>query len=137
MRSFLFQAFKANVLQQILEAKESLTTLRKSSEALALIIDGKSLSCALEDDVKGLFLELSLGCASVICCRCSPKQKALVRFSFFFYVLYIFSSGVCVNQRILLLFSLFYVQLKALYLILSHNFIPIISLGQSQAVKRA
>nr|POE83135.1 putative phospholipid-transporting atpase 9 [Quercus suber] len=71
-------AFKANVLQQILEAKESLTTLRKSSEALALIIDGKSLSCALEDDVKGLFLELALGCASVICCRCSPKQKALV-----------------------------------------------------------
>ncbi|KAL4633308.1 hypothetical protein ACB092_04G113900 [Castanea dentata] len=70
-------AFRENVLEQILEAKESLTTLRKSSEALALIIDGKSLSCALEDDVKGLFLELALGCASVICCRCSPKQKAL------------------------------------------------------------
>ncbi|KAM4106765.1 hypothetical protein ACB094_04G090000 [Castanea mollissima] len=71
-------AFKANVLQQILEAKESLTSLSKSSEALALIIDGKSLGCALEDDVKGMFLELALGCASVICCRCSPKQKALV-----------------------------------------------------------
>ena len=66
---------------------------------------GKSLSCALEDDVKGLFLELALGCASVICCHSSPKQKALVSFSFFFYVLYIFSSGVCVNQCILLLFN--------------------------------
>ncbi|KAM4106762.1 hypothetical protein ACB094_04G089800 [Castanea mollissima] len=76
--SAVAMAFKANVLQQIREAKESLTALNKSSEALALIIDGKSLTCALEDDVKGLFLELALGCASVICCRCSPKQKALV-----------------------------------------------------------
>ena len=138
MRSFLFQAFKANVLQQILEAKESLTTLRKSSEALALIIDGKSLSCALEDDVKGLFLELALGCASVICCRCSPKQKALVRFSFFFYVLLYFQFRCVCESTYFTSFQLFfYVQHKALYLILSHNFIRIISLGQSQAVKRA
>lgn len=43
-----------------------------------MIIDGKSLAYALEDDVKKLFLELSVSCASVICCRSSPKQKALV-----------------------------------------------------------
>lgn len=41
-------------------------------------MDGKSLAYALEDDVKKLFLELSVSCASVICCRSSPKQKALV-----------------------------------------------------------
>ncbi|MBA0790137.1 hypothetical protein Gohar_014803, partial [Gossypium harknessii] len=29
-------------------------------------------------DVKDAFLELAIGCASVICCRSSPKQKALV-----------------------------------------------------------
>jgi len=52
--------------------------------AFALIIDGKTLTYALEDDVKLQFLGLAVGCASVICCRVSPKQKALVRtFSFF------------------------------------------------------
>ncbi|KAL2464598.1 Phospholipid-transporting ATPase 10 [Forsythia ovata] len=49
-----------------------------SSESFALIIDGKSLAYALENDVRKLFLELAIGCASVICCRSSPKQKALV-----------------------------------------------------------
>lgn len=48
------------------------------SEAYALIIDGKSLAYALNDDTKNEFLELAVGCASVICCRSSPKQKALV-----------------------------------------------------------
>ena len=43
-----------------------------------MIIDGKSLAYALEDDTKNLFLELAISCASVICCRSSPKQKALV-----------------------------------------------------------
>ncbi|GLT55312.1 hypothetical protein SLA2020_284470 [Shorea laevis] len=71
-------AFKASVLHQISEGKELLTTSSENSQALALIIDGKSLACALDDDVKDMFLELALGCASVICCRSSPKQKALV-----------------------------------------------------------
>lgn len=44
----------------------------------ALIIDGKSLTYALEDSLKPLFLGLAMQCASVICCRVSPKQKALV-----------------------------------------------------------
>jgi len=65
-------------MQQIREGKELLNLSSESSEALALIIDGKSLTYALEDDVKGMFLELAIGCASVICCRSSPKQKALV-----------------------------------------------------------
>jgi phospholipid-translocating ATPase len=46
--------------------------------AFALIIDGKTLTYALEDDVKHQFLGLAVDCASVICCRVSPKQKALV-----------------------------------------------------------
>lgn len=64
--------------QQITDAKALLTPSSETREALALIIDGKSLAYALEDDVKDLFLELAIGCASVICCRSSPKQKALV-----------------------------------------------------------
>ncbi|KAG7944440.1 hypothetical protein I3843_15G102600 [Carya illinoinensis] len=70
--------FKAKVLHQISGGLELLATSSENSEALALIIDGKSLTCALEDDVKDMFLQLALGCASVICCRSSPKQKALV-----------------------------------------------------------
>ncbi|KAL3501616.1 hypothetical protein ACH5RR_036065 [Cinchona calisaya] len=69
------KASKQSVVQQITEGKAQVT---KSSEAFALIIDGKSLAYALEDDTKNLFLELAISCASVICCRSSPKQKALV-----------------------------------------------------------
>lgn len=64
--------------QQITDAKALLTPSSATPEPLALIIDGKSLTYALEDDVKDLFLELAIGCASVICCRSSPKQKAQV-----------------------------------------------------------
>ncbi|KAJ7978815.1 Phospholipid-transporting ATPase [Quillaja saponaria] len=71
-------AIKESVLHQIREGKALLAMSNENSEALALIIDGKSLSHALADDGKDLFLELAIGCASVICCRSSPKQKALV-----------------------------------------------------------
>ncbi|KAJ3254549.1 hypothetical protein HK103_007103 [Boothiomyces macroporosus] len=58
------------------------TKIKKSNdmnlEPIALIIDGKSLEFALEDDVKMYFLELAVMCKAVICCRVSPLQKALV-----------------------------------------------------------
>ncbi|KAG5536104.1 hypothetical protein RHGRI_023779 [Rhododendron griersonianum] len=69
---------KKSVRDQISEGKAQLTASKGSSHGFALIIDGKSLVYALEDDMKNLFLELAVGCASVICCRSSPKQKALV-----------------------------------------------------------
>ncbi|GMH31210.1 hypothetical protein Nepgr_033053 [Nepenthes gracilis] len=69
---------KDRVLQQITQGKDQLAASNARSEATALIIDGKSLVYALEDDTKSLFLELAIGCVSVICCRSSPKQKALV-----------------------------------------------------------
>lgn len=74
------QALKQSVLHQMNEGMALLTASSQTSEALALIIDGKSLTYAIEDDVKDLFLELAIGCASVICCRSSPKQKALVSY---------------------------------------------------------
>ncbi|PVU87015.1 hypothetical protein BB560_006568 [Smittium megazygosporum] len=46
--------------------------------SLALIIDGRSLDFALEKDVEDVFLQLACLCKSVICCRVSPLQKALV-----------------------------------------------------------
>ena len=64
------------------------------SEELALIIDGKSLAYALEDECKAVLLELAVMCKAVVCCkpnaliggrdlanvpgRVSPLQKALV-----------------------------------------------------------
>ena len=47
-------------------------------DSLALIIDGKSLTYALEGDLDKLFLDLAVMCKAVICCRVSPLQKALV-----------------------------------------------------------
>ncbi|KAK4106496.1 phospholipid-translocating P-type ATPase [Parathielavia hyrcaniae] len=45
---------------------------------LALVIDGKSLTYALEKDLEKLFLDLAIKCKAVICCRVSPLQKAMV-----------------------------------------------------------
>ncbi|KAI8321958.1 phospholipid-translocating P-type ATPase, partial [Martensiomyces pterosporus] len=45
---------------------------------LGLVIDGQSLKYALEPDISPLFLELAVRCQSVVCCRVSPLQKALV-----------------------------------------------------------
>lgn len=74
-KNAIAKASRQSVIRQITEGKAQ---VKSSSEAFALIIDGKSLAYALEDDTKNLFLELAISCASVICCRSSPKQKALV-----------------------------------------------------------
>ncbi|KAL1189640.1 Phospholipid-transporting ATPase 10 [Cardamine amara subsp. amara] len=71
-------ASRESVVMQLEEGKALLAASGASSEAFALIIDGKSLTYALEDEIKKTFLDLATGCASVICCRSSPKQKALV-----------------------------------------------------------
>src|SRR5438046_8355240 len=47
-------------------------------DVLALVIDGKSLTYALEKDLEKVFLDLAVMCKAVICCRVSPLQKALV-----------------------------------------------------------
>lgn len=44
----------------------------------AMVIDGKTLALVLDDDIKYLFLAVATQCKSVICCRCSPSQKAAV-----------------------------------------------------------
>ncbi|CAI5504417.1 unnamed protein product [Closterium sp. Naga37s-1] len=50
-----------------------------SARVFALVIDGKSLAFALEPELRAALLALAMQCASVVCCRVSPKQKALVR----------------------------------------------------------
>lgn len=48
------------------------------TKPLALIIEGKSLTYALEKDIEKTFYELAIKCKAVVCCRVSPLQKALV-----------------------------------------------------------
>ncbi|KAK5102755.1 aminophospholipid translocase [Lithohypha guttulata] len=65
-------------IQKKLDAVNSQQSLGAEHEVLALVIDGKSLTFALEKDMEKLFLDLAIKCKAVICCRVSPLQKALV-----------------------------------------------------------
>jgi phospholipid-translocating ATPase len=78
LQFIITQAVKENILMQITNASQMVKLEKDPHAAFALIIDGKTLSYALEDDMKHQFLALAVVCASVICCRVSPKQKALV-----------------------------------------------------------
>lgn len=77
---------------QINQAKES----SSSAKSFGLIIDGKSLEFSLKKDVEKSFFELAINCASVICCRSTPKQKALVCISLMsmsIQIIQVFSYG--------------------------------------------
>lgn len=51
---------------------------------LVLVIDGTSLAVAIEYS-ESLFFSLSCRASTVICCRCSPTQKAYVTEKIKFY----------------------------------------------------
>ncbi|KAA8530237.1 hypothetical protein F0562_004946 [Nyssa sinensis] len=72
------KASTQSVMKQIREGISQLNSAKESSVMFGLIIDGQSLAFALNKNLENSFLELAISCASVICCRSSPKQKALV-----------------------------------------------------------
>ncbi|XP_007553128.1 phospholipid-transporting ATPase VD [Poecilia formosa] len=49
-----------------------------STGSFILVIDGRTLEWALQDELKASFLELSCKCKAVICCRSTPLQKSKV-----------------------------------------------------------
>ena len=57
-----------------------INSTKESDIMYGLIIDGKSLEFSLKKDIDKSFFELATKCNTVICCRSSPKQKALVSF---------------------------------------------------------
>ncbi|KAK4639083.1 aminophospholipid translocase [Podospora bellae-mahoneyi] len=65
-------------LQKKIDAIRNQTDATIEMDTLALVIDGKSLTYALEKDMEKLFLDLAVMCKAVICCRVSPLQKAMV-----------------------------------------------------------
>lgn len=82
----VLQAMKEDILQQI-ENSYQLTIKEENKEhPFAMVIDGKALQIALANDMRQKFLRLAVNCAAVICCRVSPKQKALVGTTFMLYL---------------------------------------------------
>ncbi|KAF2735963.1 phospholipid-translocating P-type ATPase [Polyplosphaeria fusca] len=65
-------------IQKKLNAVMSQSVGGAEQDVLALVIDGKSLTFALEKDLEKNLLDLAVKCKAVICCRVSPLQKALV-----------------------------------------------------------
>lgn len=49
-----------------------------SVPSFILVIDGRTLNWALQEELKSDFLELSRRCKAVICCRSTPLQKSQV-----------------------------------------------------------
>lgn len=49
-----------------------------SYKDIALIVDGTSMSMILDKDAAPAFVDISLKCNAVLCCRLSPIQKAKV-----------------------------------------------------------
>ncbi|KZV55885.1 phospholipid-transporting ATPase 8 [Dorcoceras hygrometricum] len=74
----IMKASSESITNQIRKGRSQLCSSEGSSISFGLIIDGKSLSFVLGTDQEGAFLDLAVCCASVICCRSTPKQKALV-----------------------------------------------------------
>ncbi|KAK2993091.1 hypothetical protein RJ640_024328 [Escallonia rubra] len=72
------KASRESIAKQLGEAKAQIIARKESSVTFGLIIDGMSLDFALTKSLESSFLEVAVNCASVICCRSSPKQKARV-----------------------------------------------------------
>ncbi|KAI8138834.1 hypothetical protein BJV82DRAFT_279232 [Fennellomyces sp. T-0311] len=67
-----------NFLEKKLKEINDVLNRGDELEPLALIIDGRALTFALEKDIEKIMFELAVMCKAVICCRVSPLQKALV-----------------------------------------------------------
>ncbi|KAG9339837.1 hypothetical protein JZ751_022339 [Albula glossodonta] len=64
-------------LKAVIEA--SGVGLGQASEAgFTLVIDGRTLDWALQEDLEDAFLDLTRQCRAVICCRSTPLQKSQV-----------------------------------------------------------
>ncbi|KAH7307649.1 hypothetical protein KP509_22G070700 [Ceratopteris richardii] len=77
-KSTVMKVSKEAVKKQLISGQQQVAVDGGIDTVFALIIDGKSLVYALEEDMKELLLQLATKCAAVLCCRVSPKQKAMV-----------------------------------------------------------
>ena len=68
----------ASVKQQIEAGLVDAQAAEQLDAEVGMVIDGRSLTLALDKELAGSFLSLGTKCSAVICCRVSPLQKALV-----------------------------------------------------------
>ncbi|KAK9024295.1 hypothetical protein V6N11_004464 [Hibiscus sabdariffa] len=73
---FIKEDVKKQLKQSLDEASQYFCA--PSGPKLGLVIDGKCLTYALDSSLRIMLLTLGLNCASVVCCRVSPLQKAQV-----------------------------------------------------------
>ncbi|XP_059451460.1 probable phospholipid-transporting ATPase 8 [Corylus avellana] len=73
-----FESIKKQISEGMHLIENESTNSAEESVEFGLIIDGKSLDHSLKEDLEKSFFNLAIICSSVICCRASPKQKALV-----------------------------------------------------------
>ncbi|KAF1799748.1 hypothetical protein V8B55DRAFT_1451201 [Mucor lusitanicus] len=67
-----------DTLKKLDKEAETETAAANGDRKYALVIDGTTLKYGLENATREKVLALGMRCASVICCRVSPKQKAQV-----------------------------------------------------------
>ncbi|KAL8513013.1 hypothetical protein ACS0TY_019261 [Phlomoides rotata] len=66
------------ILSQLQSYNQLMTKEDRDEAPFALVVDGKALELCLKSDLRRRFLSVAMHCDVVICCRVSPKQKALV-----------------------------------------------------------
>ncbi|CAG5058813.1 unnamed protein product [Parnassius apollo] len=76
-RMFLIGVQDDTALQAHLEDFQR-TVLEPSYRDLTLIVDGTSMGCILDTPAAPDFVDISLKCNAVLCCRLSPIQKAKI-----------------------------------------------------------
>ena len=73
------EEYSRRTVGEQLRASRAAAELGARAQSHALVIDGRSLAHVLRDEaLRAEFLEASVLCESVICCRVSPIQKAQV-----------------------------------------------------------
>ncbi|GJU37823.1 probable phospholipid-transporting ATPase 4 [Tanacetum coccineum] len=73
-----FQAMNDDIFHQIQASYQRITENSPNDGPFALVVDGRALEIALMNEMKDHFLRLAVNCNTVICCRVSPRQKALI-----------------------------------------------------------
>lgn len=76
--NLVFQDVKAEILRQLQSYNKLVVDEDRKDSPFAMVLDGKALELCLSSDVRKHFLSVAMSCDVVICCRVSPKQKALV-----------------------------------------------------------
>ncbi|CAI9771345.1 unnamed protein product [Fraxinus pennsylvanica] len=70
---------KEEILLQVESYNQMIIQEDRKDAPFALVVDGQALEISLSRNLKHQFFSLAMNCDVVICCRVSPKQKALGR----------------------------------------------------------